>query len=577
MVGSLQLIRGTVLVRNEYLSLALASICSAVALFTLASDSIDDAEVESHLVVQTVSGPIQGAYSGVAPEVRAFKGIPFAAPPVGELRWRNPQPVAKWEDVRQTVEFGPRCYQPTLEQGFYATDPEPTSEDYLFLNVWTGTTSSDAKLPVMVWIHGGAFIMGSGSAAWYHGDRLAQDGVVVVTVNYRLGLMGFFAHPALSAESEFGVSGNQGLYDQVAALQWVQDNIAAFGGDPENVTIFGESAGSISVCYLVATPLAKGLFQKAIGQSGGCFAKHATLTESNDELELIPTPSLPDNSGYGVGQAVAAALVSESGDAEAIANMRDMSPENIVARLAEQEINVPWRSIYVDGVMFPSQMRVLMSKGGASHVDTIVGSTKDEGVALWTQVQETTFEDWQSGVHASAPKYAESLIAAYTEDAQKSTKTALQEMMSDAYFTSEMRTWARHVENQGKKAFVYIFNHAPPFDGFGRSLGAFHGGEIQYVFQSHSGENADDGLPILWDDSDRKVASTMRQYWVNFAKTGDPNGEGLPEWPHYMASTNRTLAIEESSHVISDLRKAKLDVFELIMHDGFAEAEPNIE
>ena len=563
--------------RNKYLMLVFASLCGALALFVSASDSIDEDEVETDLVIQTTSGTIQGAYSSVAPEIRAFKGIPFAAPPVGELRWRNPQSLPAWEGVRDATEFGPRCYQPILEQGFYATDPQPTSEDCLFLNVWTGTSSRDANMPVMVWIHGGAFIMGSGSETPYHGDRLAQDGVVVVTVNYRLGLMGFFAHPALSAESEFGASGNQGLYDQIAALQWVQDNIEAFGGDPENVTIFGESAGSISVCYLVATPLAKGLFQKAIGQSGGCFAKHATLEEGNDEFELIPTPSLPDKSGYGVGQVVAAALGAPSADAEAIAHMRDMTPEDIAIRLAEQEVNVPWRSIYVDGVMFPNQMRLLMSDGGASHVDTIIGSTKDEGVMLWSQVPETPLEDWQSGVHTNVPKYAERLIAAYTQVAEKSTKTATQEMMSDAIFTSEMRTWAQHVENQGKRAYVYIFNHAPPIDGLGRSLGAFHGGEIQYVFQSHAGENADDGLPLLWDESDRKVASMMRKYWVNFAKTGDPNSDGLPKWPRYLASTNQTLAIEESSYVVSDLRKEKLDVFEMIMRDGFAEAEPGDE
>lgn len=563
--------------RDRYLTLAMASICSVAASLIFASEAVQDTGVDSDLVVQTASGPIQGAYSTVAPAIRSFKGIPFAAPPVGDLRWRNPQPVATWDDVRDATEFGPRCYQPTPDQGFYATDPQPTSEDCLFLNVWTGTSSSEAKMPVMVWIHGGAFIVGSGSDTWYHGDLLAKDGVVVVTMNYRLGLMGFFAHRALSAESEFGASGNQGLYDQIAALQWVRDNIAAFGGDPENVTIFGESAGSISVCYLVATPLAKGLFQKAIGQSGGCFAQHATLEESNDELELIPTPSLSDKSGYGVGQTVAAALGADAGGADAIAHMRDMTPENIATRLAEQEVNVPWRSIYVDGVMFPTQMRLLMSNGGASHVDSIVGSTKDEGVMLWSQVEETPLEDWQAGIRSNVPKYAERLIDAYTKDAEKSTRTATQEMMSDLIFTSEMRTWAQLIENQGKKAFVYIFNHAPPTEAFGRSLGAFHGGEIQYVFQSHAGESADDGLPLLWNESDRKVASMMRQYWVNFAKTGDPNADGLAEWPRYLASTNQTLAIEESSHVVSDLRKKKLDIFETIKRDGFAESKPDTE
>ncbi len=571
------LLRGTALMRAKYLSLALASFCSVIVSLVFASDSTDETADESELVVQTASGAVKGAYSSVAPEIQTFKGIPFAAPPVGDLRWRNPQPVTAWTDVRDATEFGSRCYQPTLEQGFYATDPQPTSEDCLYLNVWTSSSSNDASMPVMVWIHGGAFIMGSGSETIYNGDRLAQDGVVVVTVNYRLGLMGFFAHPALSAESETGVSGNQGLYDQIAALQWVQDNIAAFGGDPNNVTIFGESAGSISVCYLVATPLSGGLFQKAIGQSGGCFAKHPTLNESGEEFLLLATPGVQDTSGYGVGQRVAGALSGDADGKSAIAQMREMSPGEIAAKLVEQQVNVPWRSIYVDGVMFPEQMRLLMSGGDANRVDTIVGSTKDEGVMLWPEIPEVPLEAWESNLRSSAPEYAEQLIAAYTEDAEKSTKTATQEMMSDAIFTSEMRTWAQHVENQDKNVFVYVFNHAPPLEGMGRSLGAFHGGEIQYVFQSHAGENADDGFPELWDTSDREVASMMRRYWVNFAKTGDPNGEGLPEWPEYMTSTNQTLAIEQKANVVSDLRKTKLDVHERMMRGGFVEAEPSQE
>ena len=577
MTRSLSTACGNVLMRSKIVSFVVFLYCCVAVSIAFASDSTDESANEAELVVHTSHGPIQGAFSGVAPDIRAFKGIPFAAPPTGELRWRTPQPVTAWTDVRDATAFGPRCYQQALEEGFYAMEPQPMSEDCLFLNVWTGASSSDANLPVMVWIHGGAFIVGSGSEAGYQGDRLAQDGVVVVTVNYRLGLLGFFAHPQLSAESELGASGNQGLYDQIAALQWVQANIAAFGGDPANVTIFGESAGSISVCYLVATPLAKGLFQKAIGQSGGCFAKHPTLSTSVAEFPLLATPGVTDNSGYGVGQSIAAAFSAETDDADVITKMREMSPDDIAARLLDMQVIVPWRSIYVDGVMFPKQMRSLMSNGGASHVDSIVGSTKDEGVMLWSQVPETSIDEWQSNIQTSTPKFAERLIEAYTADAQKSTKTATQEIMSDAIFTSEMRTWAQHVENQGKNAFVYIFNHAPPLSEFGRSLGAFHGGEIQYVFQSHVGENADDDTPVLWDDSDRKVASMMRQYWVNFAKTGNPNGDGLSEWPRYTASTNQTLAIEASPYVVTDLRKSKLDTFEQIMRDGFAEAEPEGE
>ena len=549
----------------------LSALLACITLLIVAPHALLAEEDAADLIVTTSHGPLQGTQSDVSPGVSVFRGVPFAAPPIGDLRWQQPQPLQAWDEPRDAVEFGPRCVQPEVEQGFYAMEPQPTAEDCLYLNVWTTSLAEDAKLPVMVWIHGGAFLMGSGSETIYHGDRLAQDEVVVVTVNYRLGLLGFFAHPALSAEAANGVSGNQALYDQIAALQWVQDNIAAFGGDPENVTIFGESAGSMSVCYLVATPLAEGLFQKAIGQSGGCFAKHPTFTESSPEFQLIPTPPVGDNSGYGVSSVIVKALGIESNDASAIEQMRAMSTDTIFEKLAENGFVAPWRAIYVDGQMFPTQMRTLMSDGRANQVHTLVGSTRDEGVMLWPQVPEDSVEDWKANLNANSPAFGSQLIDVYASDAEQSTKTATQEIMSDLFFGGEMRKWAELVTGQDRNAFVYVFNHAPPIENFGRTLGAFHGGEIQYVFQSHDGENAEDGLPLLWDASDRSVANTMRAYWVNFAKSGDPNGEGLPTWPKYDPASRNTLAIEEETHVVADFRKAKFDVIEQIMRQGFTE------
>ena len=220
-------------------------------------------------VVATANGDVRGAYTDDDNTVLAFKGIPFTAPPVGDLRWKPPMAAASWQGERDATAYSKACVQPSSTEGFYAQGPIPQSEDCLYLNVWAPAGSSEAKTPVMVWIHGGGFVQGTGNMPLYDGESLAREGVVLVSVNYRLGLLGFLAHPALSAESAHGASGNQGIHDQIAALEWVRDNIALFGGDPGNVTIFGESAGSMSVCYLTATPLAKGLFQKAIGQSGG--------------------------------------------------------------------------------------------------------------------------------------------------------------------------------------------------------------------------------------------------------------------------------------------------------------------
>lgn len=555
------------------ISFTLATLAvAAVSAFTLAEVHAIDSIPASELVVETTYGPIRGAPSELNPDIRAFRGIPFAAPPVGELRWRTPQRPATWDEVRDATAFGPRCTQAIIEAGFYQPEQQPMNEDCLSLNVWTSAKSANEKLPVMVWIHGGAFLLGSGSEPPYRGDSLAQAGVVVVTVNYRLGVFGFLAHPALSEESDTGSSGNQGLYDQIAALQWVQDNIGAFGGDADNVTIFGESAGSISVCYLVATPLAKGLFHKAIGQSGGCFAKHATLNEAGSSLSfLVDTPD-DNRSGYAIGRSVFNALGAESEDAAALATLRALKPEDIAEKLQTAGVTTPWRSIFIDGVMFPRQMRLMHADGLANKVDTMVGSTKDEGVMLWTEAPESAREDWEAGIREVAPEFADMLIDVYDGDAKKSTKTATQEMMSDSLFGTEMRTWAQSVTANGNNVFVYIFNHAPPIQGLGRSLGAFHGGEIAYVFQSHAGANAEDGLPLLWDESDREVARLMRTYWVNFAKTGDPNGEGLPNWPTYSADTNESFTLEAQPSVVKDLRKAKFDVHEQIMRQGFADS-----
>ena len=504
-------------------------------------------------VVETAYGQVRGAFVDATQDgaVLAYKGIPFAAPPVGELRWKPPMPPAPWEGERDATAFGASCHQGAgADEGFYAQPQLTESEDCLFLNVWAPAGPVDAIRPVMVWIYGGGFMVGTSSLPLYDGEALARAGVVVVTVNYRLGLLGFFAHPALSAESPNGASGNQGLHDQVAALRWVRDNIAAFGGDPSNVTIFGESAGSISVCYLAATPLADGLFHKAIGQSGGCFARHASLTSTEGAAADSAVPNQLTGPGHEIGLKLAEALGVAGEGAEAIAALRDQDAATMIGTLADAEVVAPWRSIFVDGHMFPDQMRRLME--GKTGVAYVLGSTADEGTALFMGLPESSLDDWQSGIREAQGEHAELFLAAYADDAAASRSRATQNMMGDALFTWEMRTWARLATAAGSSAYLYVFNHAPEVEEYGRSLGAFHGAEIAYIF----GNGSD-----LWGDVDGELSATMQAYWVNFAKTGNPNGDGLPMWPVY-GDDDLTFELDADPQPLAAFRNAKLDAHE---------------
>lgn len=508
------------------------------------TDSVDLALAP---LVKTSYGSVQGRLE--VDSVRVFKGIPFAAPPVGDLRWSPPQPAESWEGVRDATEFGADCMQPS---GGIGSGPGPKSEDCLYLNVWT--VERDEPQPVMVWIHGGAFLFGSGSSEGYRGTEFAKSGVVLVTINYRLGLAGFLAHPGLSEESELGISGNQAIYDQLAALNWVQENIAAFGGDPNNVTIFGESAGSMSVCYLVATPLSKGLFHKAIGQSGGCFNKHPTLDEPLESPEQ--TEGELTGGGHAAGEALAQALGVTAGGTDAINQLREMDWGELAEAVQQSGVSLPWRSIYVDGYMYPDQMGNLLSGEGGNPVSSLVGSNTDEGTWLYASYPELSMEDWKTSVRENTTRDAETFIELYMEDAKKSTRTASQQMTSDIVFAWEMRKWAQLITHREKDAYMYVFSHAPFFPGAGptRPMGAFHAGEIAFVFNDRN--------ETIWNEDDHKVADLMHAYWVNFAKTGSPNGEGLPTWPVYDSDLDNAMELNADPEPINEWRKAKLDGWE---------------
>ena len=458
-------------------------------------------------VLATAAGPEMisvdgGQIAGTAADgVRVYKGIPFAAPPVGDLRWKAPQPVAAWSGVRHADTFGPECVQQPYPAGSpYASAPAPMNEDCLYLNVWSAAAAGD-KRPVMVWIHGGAWTRGSGSTPAYDGTTLAKKGVIVVTTNYRLGALGFLAHPDLTAESPNHSSGNYAILDHVAALTWVKKNIAAFGGNPANVTIFGESAGSWSVNAVQATPLAKSLFHRAIGESGAQFAR---------------TPRLADAERGGVALATAVG-------ADSLKALRAIPAEKLVA------VQTFRTGINVDGWVLPDDIRGTFAQKKQSDVPVLVGSNANE----WTTLSNPatfpkTIDDFHTRIAAQFPGMANEFDAVYPVKTEADIAEAMLGVGRDATFTLEMRTWARMVTAGGRKAFLYQFTHVPPSPN-ANAWGAYHASEIPYVF----GTLRSRSWPFT--GTDFALSDQMSSYWVNFASTGDPNGKALPAWTPYDA------------------------------------------
>ena len=469
----------------------------------------------------------QGQISGIPgndPAVRVYKGIPYATPPVGELRWKAPKSAASWQGVRKANQFSAVCYQnPYPANSVYYNPPEPRSEDCLYLNVWTGAKSANEKRPVMVWIYGGALTRGSGSLPLYDGEALARKGVVLVTFNYRLGIFGFYAHPELTKESDRGSSGNYGILDQIAALEWVQKNIAAFGGDPKRVTIFGESAGSWSVNYLVATPLAKGLFQRAIGESGGDFAAVRKLSDAE-----------------AAGAKVAAALHANS-----IQELR--------AKSADELVKVPGGAgPNVDGWMLPQDVYTIFASGKQNDVPVLIGSNADEARSLAPWPANGTAAVFRDQSRKRFGDLAEEFFKVYPASTDQEAETSHYASFRDITFGWEMRTWARMQEKTGKsKAYLYYFTRIPPGPDSARYR-AYHASEIAYVFGNLT-------PPSPWEDTDRKLSAAISSYWVNFATSGDPNGKKLVKWPAYQAKTDSALELGDQIQVRTAINKPALD------------------
>jgi len=485
-------------------------------------------------IVKVTGGTISGyTESGV----RIFKGVPYAAPPVGDLRWKPPQPVIDWDGVRNCTEFGAVCPQrPFPEQSLYHLPAEPQSEDCLFLNVWSPEKQTGTSLPVMVWIHGGGWTRGSGSTYLYDGAALARRGVVVVTINYRLGAFGFYAHPELTAESSVGASGNQGILDQIAALQWVQQNIEQFGGNPEQVTIFGESAGSWSVHMLQTTPLAKGLFHRAIGQSGARFDNARRLDEATDN----------EPSAHEQGMKFA-----EEFEVSTLKELRVLSAESIVKASFDTAHTI-------DGYVLPDSVASIFAQGKQNRVPILVGSNADEMTSLSVpaMIPKTVDAVTKALTKQMGAKATEKLKSVYGVHSDDTAMRGFLQIGGDIRFAVGMRTWVRLNTAAETDSYLYHFTHTPPSPS-PEYFRAYHAGEIAYVF-----DNTQDHKQTTYDAEDRKLSDMMSRYWVNFAKTGNPNGEGQPEWPKYDAENEGYMELGNTICAKQHLLRKRLDFLE---------------
>jgi para-nitrobenzyl esterase len=466
-----------------------------------------------------------GRVSGVVVNgIVSFKGIPFAAPPIGALRWKAPQPVKPWTGVRQASSFGTSCMQDAaIAKVFNA--PEGVSEDCLYLNVWTPAKSAGESLPVMVWIYGGGFALGQTSVPLYDGTKLAEKGVVIVSVAYRVGAFGFLAHADLSRESGKG-SGNYGLQDQIAGLQWVKGNIAKFGGDPSRVTIFGESAGGISVSMLAASPAAKGLFQRAISESGGSFG---SAKYGNEGGVIVPPLKVAEAAGRNFLVKIGATDIKAA---------REIPAEKIQAAQGPGLSGSFWPVF--DGDVLPGDQYELYQAKRFNDTPVLIGTNSDEG-ALFVQ-PGVTVARFEKLVHDGFGPQADAILAAYPHSTDAEALKSSRDVFRESTFAWHTWAWAMLQTEKGKgKAFVYYFDHRTART----PNGASHGDEMAYVFKNLGGPAIGvPGPPPPVRPEDTKISDLMSSYWVNFAKNGDPNGAGLPVWPAFSASAQNAMVFD---------------------------------
>jgi para-nitrobenzyl esterase len=502
--------------------------------------------------VSTDSGIFRGHASEYAAGVTVFKGIAYASPPVRDLRWKPPVAAIPFAGVRNADGVGPACWQArNSDDSLYARGNLERSEDCLYLNLYSGAADSADSLPVMVWFHGGGNTAGHGGALIFDGSNLAARGAVIIAANYRLGSLGFLAHPALTAESEHDSSGNYGILDQLQVLQWVQTNIANFGGDPERVTIFGQSAGGTDVCLIMSSLLAEGMVHGVVGESPGCIKMDRALADG-------------DNSGHAAGLEYAVELGVSGLGSRALEQLRAVSAQRLVERGVAG-------GPQVDGWVIPDSPYSMLESGSQNKIPVMVGGLAHESHGLQHTSPEINGQQLDGYLQATFGRAAGQVADAYADLAAVSPLDARKQIATDNGFLLSARMWGRLVIERGDDAYVYLFSREPPVfrlyvpampdlygDGGQRRFGAYHSGELAYVFDNL------DVVGLGWDEDDHGLSELMADYWVSFARNGNPNGDGLPRWPVYDPATDVVQILDAQVRSEVHPKKAELDMLEAL-------------
>lgn len=532
----------------------------------IAMTAIVPSESSAQSRVTTAAGTCEGVVD-MNSEIRIFKGIPFAEPPVGDLRWRPPRPAKPWDGVRKAEKFGPRAMQlPVFGDMNFRSDG--MSEDCLYLNVWTPAKSDRERLPVLVYFYGGGFIAGDGSEGRYDGHSMATKGIVTVTVNYRLGLFGFFAHPDLTSESGRNASGNYGLLDQHMALKWVYENIAAFGGDPRRITIAGESAGSISVSVQMASPLSRGMIAGAIGESGSI-------------LGALPAIPLAEAESKGLDLASKLGI----GDRPSLASLRAMPAQELLDKAAKA--GFMWFNPTVDGYLLPRDPVELYAAGEQAHVPLLAGVNSEEsGFAAVLGRDAPTVENYRKALERLYPGQGGRVFSVYGAANETEVMDAAQDLAGDRFIGHSTWKWIDlATRTGGQPTYYYLFSRPRPpmrpemgdaVPGLAggvvrnpqpasrppQSRGAVHSAEIEYAMGNLSLNEV-----YAWTPDDRKVSEQMQEYFANFVKTGNPNGSGLPQWPRF--ADGKRLVIDVATHVEdTDKLRARHDLLDQLASES---------